>query len=73
MKTKKIAKGYYKGTYKGQVVEIVKTWMEWSNEILWYCQINGGIASDYVTTKKRAISDAIYMIDNSGEYELNLI
>lgn len=72
MKTTRIANGYYKGTYKGQDVVITKTWIEWSNETLWYFEINGEDANDYVTTKKMAILSAMDMIDNANEYGLDL-
>jgi hypothetical protein len=43
-----------------------------NNKVYWYSQINGGNANDYNNSKKSCILDAIYMLDNASEYELNL-
>lgn len=72
MKTSRIADGFYEGTYKGQDVQIVRVFLDYSGETLWYCMVNGSDAHDQVMTKKRAISDAVYMIDNASEYGIEL-
>jgi hypothetical protein len=73
IKTTKIAAGYYTFQYKGQNIEITKMEMPHeNNKVYWYSQINGGNANDYNNSKKSCILDAIYMLDNASEYELNL-
>ena len=72
MTTKRTGGGVYTGTYKGQDVQIVKVYLEMTNETLWYAQINNGDVNDQVTTKKFAIYCAMEMIDNASEYGLEL-
>ena len=72
MTTKRIGEGTYEGTYKGQNVQIVRIYMEYSNETVWTALINGEGGDDVVSTKKYAIHCAIDMIDNASTYGIEL-
>jgi len=72
MKTTKIRNGNYKGTYKGQNVKVCRITTD-DNKTNWYCVVNEANAEDWVCTKREAISDAMYMIDNASEYGIELV
>jgi hypothetical protein len=70
---KRISAGYYTLEYKGQTIEVVKTYLDYSGETLWYSRINDGDAHDFCDTKKQCLADAIYLVDHADEYDIKLI
>ena len=60
IKTKKIAAGYYEGTYKGISFSISKVDI---TEVAWYWQIGNAPANDWFSSKKIAIDALKEYID----------
>jgi len=61
----------YKQIYKGQEISVTYVWTD-DNKKMWYCQVNGGEANDWVSLKRDAIAAAKEMIDNPETYGLIL-
>lgn len=64
IKTKKIAAGYYEGTYKGVLFSISKVD---TTEVAWYWQIGNAPANDWHSSKKIAIDAVKEYIDDEQE------
>lgn len=63
IKTKKIAAGYYKATYKNITFEITKA-ETLNSEIIWYWQIGNSKVHDFYQSKSIAIKAAIEYIND---------
>jgi hypothetical protein len=61
--TRKIAKGFYEGIYKGQIYTISK--VDIITEIAWYWQIGNNPVNDWYPSKKIAIKAVKNFIENA--------
>ncbi|MFM2393084.1 MAG: hypothetical protein RLZZ546_1066 [Bacteroidota bacterium] len=70
---KKISSGYYKTVINGFDIEIIRTIVEWSNEVVWYSIISSdevkvSEGTDYYPTKKECLIAATYVANHPEEY-----